>query len=57
MSFPAFKYNEIRELDLSMLNKLEVVGYGSFKGNIIEEPGKTTRKIGKYPFLFSKLTL
>ena len=33
----AFKYNEIRELDLSMLNKLEVVGYGSFKGNIIEE--------------------
>ncbi|MBQ8871381.1 MAG: leucine-rich repeat domain-containing protein, partial [Bacilli bacterium] len=33
----AFKYNEIRELDLSMLNKLEVVGFGSFKGNIIEE--------------------
>ena len=25
-----------------------------FKGNIIEEPGKTTRKIGKYPFLFFK---
>ena len=33
----AFKYNEIRELDLSMLNKLGLIGFRSFIGNIIEE--------------------
>ena len=54
----AFKYNEIRELDLSMLNKLEVVGYGSFKENIIEnvEFSDSITDIDGSSFAYNNLT-